>query len=272
MESRFLELMAVRPRMVTEFPDWMLPPEMEERLLGLEELAIAEVAGRDSVAAVIRTARLRPLHAVLPTIAYTGTEFGDWTIFLRQVDLMRDLLEPLGTKVLSPVFLGDPLFWRELCGSPALRCSERFGFFSPCVGCHLYFHALRIPLARRLGISQLISGERESHDGRIKVNQIPEALNAFARFTSRFGVSLLLPLRHVDSGQEVQEIVGNDHPEVLHQVQCVLSGNYRDGEGKAPDAGKAVARFLEEFALPFAERTVRGYLKEGEAQFLEPAE
>jgi hypothetical protein len=263
MESHVLELMAVRPRMITDFPEWMLPPEMEKRLMETKDLAIAEVAGRDSVAAAIRVARLRPLHAILPTIAYTGTEFGDWRVFLRQVDLMRDLLEPLGTKVLSPIVLGDPRFWRELCGSPAWRCFERFGFFSPCVGCHLYFHAVRIPLARRLGISLLISGERESHDGRIKVNQIPEALDAFARFTSRFGLSLILPLRHIRSGQEVQEIVGNDHPEVQEQVQCVLSGNYRDEAGKAPAVGEAVSRFLEEFALPLAEKTVRAYLREG---------
>lgn len=264
MESSLRQLMAEKPRIVAEFPEWMLPPEMEERLVGMEDLAIAEVAGRDSVAAAIRVARVRPFHAILPTVAFTGTEFGDWRIFLRQVDLMRDLLEPLGTKVLSPLFLGDPSFWRELCGSPVLQCVERFGFFSPCIGCHLYFHALRIPLAKKFGISFVISGERERHDGRIKINQVAEALNAYSGFASRFGVSLLLPLRHVASGQAVQEIVGNDHPEVQDQMQCVLSGNYRDNRGEVPIPGDAVARFLKEFALPLAEAQVRGYLQEGD--------
>ena len=264
MEDRLLEFMAEKPRIVTDFPEWMLPPEMEDRLAGMEDLAIAEVAGRDSAAAVVRAARLKPFHAILPTIAFTGTEFGDPKVFLRQVDLMRDLLEPLGTKVLSPLLLGDPAFWRTLCGSPALRCVERFGFFSPCIGCHLYFHALRVPLARKFGIPFVISGERESHDGRVKINQIPEALDAYAAFSSRFGVSLLLPLRHILSGGEVQEIVGRDHPEVQDQVQCVLSGNYRDERGEVPIPGHAVARFLKEFAMPLAEAEVRRYLREGE--------
>lgn len=261
MERRLLELMAEKPRIVTEFPEWMLPPEIEERLQGMEDLAIAEVAGRDSVAAAIRAARIRPFHAILPTVAFTATEFGDWRVFLRQVDLMRDLLEPLGTKVLSPIVLGDPSFWRKLCGSPAQRCVERFGFFSPCIGCHLYFHALRIPLAKKLGIAFIISGERERHDGKVKINQVAEALDAYSAFASRFGVSLLLPLRHIASGEEVQEIVGNDHPEVQDQMQCVLSGNYRDDRGDVPVPGDAVARFLKEFALPLAEAEVRGYLE-----------
>ncbi len=262
MERLMLDFMACRPELVTSFPGWMFPPEMEERLRGMENLAIAEVAGRDSVAAVIKAARLDPLHAVLPTIAYTGTEFGDWRVFLHQVDLMRDLLEPLGTKVLSPLLLGDPLFWRELCGSPALRCMQKYGFFSPCVGCHLYFHALRIPLALRLGVSKLIAGERESHDGKVKINQIAGVLDVFTRFAGAFGVSLLLPLREVASGAEVQEIVGWAHPEVTDQVQCVLSGNYRDERGDVPIESEAVVRFLEEFALPLAERRVRGYLEQ----------
>ncbi|MCF8037391.1 MAG: hypothetical protein K9K62_11005, partial [Desulfobacteraceae bacterium] len=49
------------------------------------------------------------------------------------------------------------------------------GHYTPCTGCHLYLHAVRIPLARMLGNVPIIGGERESHSGKVKVNQCAPA-------------------------------------------------------------------------------------------------
>ena len=48
---------------------------------------------------------------------------------------------------------------------------SRYQFFTPCIGCHFYLHASRIPLSLLLGRIPVVAGERETHDGAIKVNQ-----------------------------------------------------------------------------------------------------
>jgi len=42
-----------------------------------------------------------------------------------------------------------------------------------------YFRSVRIPLAVALGRIPIISGERERHDGMIKINQIGEVLTLY---------------------------------------------------------------------------------------------
>jgi hypothetical protein len=83
-----------------------------------------------------------------------------------------------------------------------------FGFFSPCVGCHLYFHAIRIPLAKKLNCSLVIAGEKESHNGKIKVNQIGAALDSYTLFSKQFGIELFLPLRAAKLGKDIETIIG----------------------------------------------------------------
>ena len=140
---------------------------------------------------------------------------------------------------------------------------SRFGFYTPCLGCHLYLHALRVPLARLTGAPYIISGERERHDGRVKVNQLPSALDAYTAFVGRFDVELLLPLRSIHSGKEIERIVGQEWKEGGGQLECVLSKNYQDTDGSVTYNEAGIRRFFEEFAFPIAEGVVRAYL-EGE--------
>lgn len=157
----------------------------------------------------------------------------------------------------GPVFLGDPEFWRDLCGRPLGFAAERYGFVPPCVGCHLYLHAVRIPLALKYGARAVVSGERESHDGRIKWNQVPSVLDLYRDFAAEFGIELLLPLRHVASGKEVEEILRFPWPEGGEQMGCVLSGNYLDEEGRTLGLSEeAILRYLRHYALPRARRFV----------------
>lgn len=66
MDERLKGILAEKPRLIVEFPDWMFPPSLKEELRS-KELAIAEIAGRDSVAACILAARQRPLESILGT-------------------------------------------------------------------------------------------------------------------------------------------------------------------------------------------------------------
>jgi hypothetical protein len=144
---------------------------------------------------------------------------------------------------------------------------SRFGFSTPCLGCHLYLHALRIPLARLIGAPYVIAGEREQHDGRIKVNQVASALDVYIAFARQFVVELLLPLRNIHAGEEIERIIGQEWKEGGGQLECVLSKNYQDSHGSVAYDEAALQRFFEEFAFPIAETVVRAYLEGKEPNY-----
>ena len=157
--------------------------------------------------------------------------------------------------------LGSPNFWWTLCGRYTTHLFNKYGFFSHCIGCHLYLHAIRIPLARKLESSLVIGGERESHDGRIKINQIGVALDAYQTLMNRFNIELLLPLRHIKSGMEIESIIGSEWDEGEQQLECVLSKNYREMDESVSFDENTIKRFLDEFALKKAEEIIQSYLK-----------
>ena len=258
MDARFREILLERPELVSSFPAWMLADETRARLRAASEPAVVEIAGRDSVAAALRAAATGDYDLYLPTIAYTGTEFGDWRIPFEKVELLAERLAASGAKaeVLPPVLLGAPELWRVLCGRYVSVLYRRYGFYTPCLGCHVYLHALRIPLAKATGCRVVVAGERESHDGRVKLNQVAAALDAYVELAGRFGVELALPLRRVSSGREVEGLVGAGGLESDAQLSCVLSDNYRDADGGVAYDAEAVRRFHREFALPAGARPV----------------
>jgi hypothetical protein len=132
------------------------------------------------------------------------------------------------------------------------------------LGCHLYLHAARIPFARLLGAdgkgAPIISGERETHDRKVKINQVAPALEAYASLCAEFGVELMLPIRQVDQGSRIEEILGLAWPEGGEQVDCVLSGNYRGCHDEVDYDPDALLAFLNEFALPLTRRILVEYL------------
>lgn len=258
--ERMLLFLSKRPELVHSFPDWVVPPEVIDELKKTDGVAIAEIAGRDSVAAVLVAIEQYPIKAVLPSIAYTGTEIGDWEIAIEKCHSLAERLERHSIKVFDPIFLGAPKFWWLLCGRHISSLFHHFGFYTPCLGCHLYFHALRIPLAKLIGVPFIIAGERESHNGRIKLNQVDIALDAYVAFMRKFEIDLLLPLRHIYSGEEIERIVGQGWGEEKEQLECVLSRNYQDTDGAVAYDERALGRFFKDFAFPVAEKVVQDYL------------
>jgi len=262
MDSRMLAILSNKPELITSFPRWMFSETMEKELKETEGLAIGEIAGRDSIAAILEAVRTRDVKALLPTIAYTGTEFGDWDIPFTKVDLLKADLAERGVKVFNPLVLGAPRWWWRLCGRYVPSLFKRFGFYSPCLGCHLYLHALRIPLARRIGCKVIIGGERESHEGNIKVNQIAAALDVYTSFTRRCGIELVLPLRKISRAQDIASIIKGHGEEGDEQLGCVLSKNYLDEAGMVTGPEDAIKRFFNEFAIREAEDLINEVLSE----------
>ena len=262
MDPRFYEIVSTKPELINTFPQWMLSEERESELKNTEGLAIAEIAGRDSIAAVLEATRKRDFKVILPTIAYTGTEFGDWTIPFHKTELLKTELIEKGIEVLDPILLGAPRLWWRLCGRYVTHLFKEFGFYSPCVGCHLYLHTIRIPLAKKIGCSVIIGGERESHEGKIKINQIGVALEAYISLAKKFDIELFLPIRTIAKNRDIEKIIKQPWEEGEEQLNCVLSKNYQDKEGNVFYEERDIAQFFSEFALGEAEEALKDYLKE----------
>jgi hypothetical protein len=261
IDKRLFEILANKPDLIVNFPDWMLPRSTVHEIRRMENVAIAEIAGRDSIAAAIRACEMRPIKAIIPTVAYTGTEYGNWATPFEGIAILRDKLQTRNIKVFEPVVIGSPTFWWTLCGRYATHFSKRFNFYSHCVGCHLYFHAIRIPLTKILQVNLVIGGERELHDGKIKINQIKTVLDAYQNFLSKFNIELFLPLRSVRSGKEVETIIGETWDEGDQQLECVLSKNYLDVDGTVSLHEEAIIRYFAEFAFKKAEEEIQSYLE-----------
>ncbi len=260
MDCRLLVILSRKDELVKDFPAWMLSEDDISRFQAMQNTALVEIAGRDSIAAALEAPRIEALEAILPTIAYTGTEYGNWRELLLNVDFLRERLKDLHVEVFPPVVQGAPAFWWKLCGERLGQHFAKYGLYSPCVGCHLYLHALRIPLAQKLNCRLIVAGSREFHDQRPKVNQTARVLDAYQDFAAKFGMTLLFPLRHVKSGRQIEAILGKNWREGDLQLKCVLSRNYA-GQAYHPDLAQEKAiQYLKEFALKLAAREIKKFL------------
>jgi hypothetical protein len=255
--SRLKGLFLDKPECVVNLPQWLLSSERIQQYRAMSGLVIVEIAGRDSVAAAVKSLEEEAFTHLLPTYVYTGTEHGPWASVEEAVErLARRLPE---VRIHDLVVLGSPGFWQALNGRFITELSSRYGFYTPCVGCHLYLHTVRIPLALALGNVSIISGEREWHDEAAKINQTREALDVYQGVAKHFGVQLLLPLRNIAEGVRIAEILGFEWEEGKEQLGCVLSKNYRLLDGSTCGTSTHIQRYLKEFALPCAKRIVEAY-------------
>jgi hypothetical protein len=189
-------------------------------------LAIAEISGADSIAAALRLAESAPGVTLVPTYVSTGTEFGSFSVIEGNIDFLRAELGRRGTGRLGDlVRASDPALWRAINGRPTARLIELFGAWLPCVGCHLYLHLMRLPIARRAGATVVASGERVRHGTTTKANQRADTLRAYADVLAHAGVDLVFPIENVSDASEIAQALGPGWPGGSPQLGCVLKGN-----------------------------------------------
>ena len=222
---------------------------IEEHGIKLNKIAIGEFSGRDSVAAIIKA--MEDIDFVLPVVAFTGTDYGNIAIFYKNWEITNKRIKEIDKdKVLLPLhFMFEPKLWNALNGRWVALLFKRYGYYSPCIGCHAYLRIIRIPLARHLG-NKIISGERLYHNGDFKIDQIKEVLNVYSKICRDFGVELILPIRHIKEGKKIKEIIGEEWEQGEKQFSCVFSGNYRDKDGKVIFEKIGILKLLNEFIYP----------------------
>ncbi len=247
-----------KPELVTRFPGWMISGGLMERIRRMERPAIVEIAGRDSVAAAVKSVAENDFTDFIPVYAYTGTEYGIWEMVPLAANRLAERLPDV--RVHPLIVMGAPDFWRALNARFVSEWLDRFGYYSPCPGCHLYLHAVRFPLSKRLGNIPIVSGERELHSGQVKINQTGQALDVYQEVARRFGVRLLFPLRHIAQSREIEEILQMSWKRGEEQLECAFSGNYRRIDGTVGPSAEAVHRFFGEFAVPTACAVIDAYI------------
>lgn len=253
IDTGTLDILLSRPERVTGF-DVELLSRIRSRA-GDGRTALVEVAGRDSLAAGVKAASSRSFDLLVPTIVYTGTEFGDWSVTLANAREMTERVSrEFGVEVLDTIALGSPRWWHAAAGRFAGELFRIYGFPPTCLACHMYLHAARVPLALAVGAGSIVSGERLFHDGRRKLNQLEPALLAYRSVVSGAGIELLLPISDMREAERIGEILEPCWEESGSQMHCVLEGNYRDANGGITADTGNIERYLEEYLAPVTSR------------------
>jgi len=231
--------------------------EIENILASLpRETVIGEFSGRDSVAAILKAFESPDIKDILPVMSFAGTEYGNLEGLKENEERLRQRINKLYGKekrLHSTIIFSNPKLWSVLNGRPVHALIERYGFYTPCIGCHMYFHLLRVPIARRLGC-KIISGERISHGGKIKLNQLKSSLDTYAKVLKNLDVELLFPIRDIVEGDAIKDLLGWEWAEGKEHPACMYSGNYRGMDGVTEYSEEKLQAFLTDFLLPLSIR------------------
>lgn len=233
---------------------------------GVPGLVIGEIAGRDSVAALVAAVREgRGIRSILPTIVATGTEYGGGDEPDHASRILRERVASDGVRVFDPLRLTSPELWRALNGRWAAELIARYGAeaWSTCSACHLYVHLARVPLAWALGVDTIVTGERDAHRGRLKFSQLPATIEASREALRYAGIDLLEPIQALDDDAAIDELVGRRWEASTGHLDCVHSGNFIRVDGSIVYDEPAHRRYLDEFFLPAARSIIDAWRAAG---------
>lgn len=205
---------------------------------------IAELAGKDSVAAIHKFIRTHSMSRIIPTIVYTRTEYGGFDSYFKSLNYLKKYATDCGSIIEDVYELANEKFWNIFCVKYQYNLYQMYGFYTPCIMCHLYTHLLRIPLCYKFGAVGIITGERFFHGEKIKINQHPRTLDCFQRLIDYSGLKLIQPLVKVKNPIDIaNEIEDNEILNHANDTKCILSGNLN---GSIVDEF-ALQKFLDEY-------------------------
>lgn len=258
MDDETTQIFLSMPERVTGF-DVQLFDRLRDACRG-RAAAVVEIAGRDSIAAALSACASGSCEVLIPTVVYTGTEYGKRDAVMENARALA--LNPgigQNVAVLETVVIGSPAWWNASASRYSSEHFSRYGFNPTCVACHMYLHAARVPLALALGAGSIIAGERLSHDGCMKINQLEPALAAYRDVVEGENLVLSFPLESTAEGAAIDRLVGPGWPESGRQMRCALAGNYRDLAGGIMVREDMLASYLEEFLVPFTKTVLRAF-------------
>ncbi len=236
-----------------------------------EDTVIGEFAGRDSVAAILKAMEDKSINNILPVASFAPTEYGNFQIlesnYEKMVKRSKDLYG--NKKTIYPlIYYSNFDLWSIINGRFVDSIIRKFGFYTTCIGCHAYFHLIRIPIALKLN-KKIITGERESHDGRVKINQTAECLNGYKKIARELDVDLIMPIRYIEDGDEIENIIGWEWKEGKGHQTCAFSKNYVSPEGEVAYNKDKVQNYIDNYLYPVGVTLGKLLIEKGEVSKVE---
>lgn len=152
-----------------------------------------------------------------------------------------------------------------------MEVSRLYGFYTPCIGCHAYFHILRAFIALDIEALGIISGERVKHSGRFKINQSKDAVDTYRKILKEFGIKFYTPILNIDTEEELNKYLTFKWEEGKEQFKCLFTGSSTLKNMKYPKKlRQAISNYLNEFVKPLAVEVISNY-KEGNFKYKKAA-
>jgi hypothetical protein len=256
----FLKILSEKPDTFCHLPESILPGEQIETLQKIPRLVVGEICGTESIETLRYALDRKSVDAFLPTIVYTGTEYGYWQAVLSKLKIFKKKLEKFHQiYCLDPILLGAPALWWALNGRFLHELHNRFKFYSPCLGCRLYCYAVRIPLCKTLACTQLVHANSNTSE---------EVMYYSRTLLSNFGINL----SHAMTVGENKNRAARKADSVLSEEDnfctcCVLKDNYHLLSNYFHETTDN-KKYFEQFALPATAKIVSRVLAGKKTDYL----
>jgi hypothetical protein len=265
-----------------------LPAHLREVPFEQLRIAAAAIAGRDSTLAILRSTESGLYDCIVPILVGTpakyldaeesslsSSELGGFEVRsntirkLKQVVKERNGVAERPCHLLNMIFIAtDTRAWvntlRRIEGSWRFDADDleaNQAFMSPCVPCHVYIYYLRAMLCHRLGIKQMIGGDRLFHDQVVKVNQMERVLETIREVIAQeFDVEFITPLKEIVENAHIRKLLDVHGLGSVHDVSCIFDGqgtiSLKSFECLDEDEIDSVSRKIKSEVVPALRRTM----------------
>ena len=240
----------------------LVPERIQDdyRIIG-DRVLVTDFAGRDSIAACMQILKDEEIDTVIPIGDIVPSRYGNTDSYYQNWNTLAHLIEKNHLNIdLKPWFIVDGQdFWKTLNERYVPQIMKKYGWFTPCTGCHFHFYAMRSVLVKILGYDNIIlaSGEKKLHkNGKRKANQTDAAVKAYEKFSLERGVDHRFPIHNFRTEEEIVSLIGEEWEEGGSQMSCIHSGNDRDEEGQLKYTDEQISEMMVEYILPMGKRYI----------------
>ena len=240
----------------------LVPEEMRYRYENIgNRVLLTDFAGRDSIAACMQILKDEEIDTVIPVGDIVPSRYGDTESYSQNWNTLAQLINNNHSGIdLKPWFIVDGQdFWETLNQRYVEQIMGKFGWFTPCLGCHFHFYAMRSVLVEILGHDNTIlaSGEKRLHkNGKRKANQTDAAVKAYGKFSLERGIDHRFPIHNFETEEQIGSLIGSEWNEGGSQMSCIHSGNDQDHKGRLKFTDEQISEMMTEYILPMGNKYI----------------
>jgi len=222
---------------------------------------LTDFAGRDSIAACIQILKEEEIDTIIPIGDIVPSRYGGTDSYSHNWNTLAQIVKNNYVGVdLKPWFIVDGQdFWKTLNQRYVQQITGKFGWFTPCIGCHFHFYAMRSVLVEILCHYTIIlaSGEKRLHkNGKRKANQTDAAVKSYGKFSHERGINHRFPIHNFEFEEQISSLVGAEWKEGGSQMSCIHSGNDQDDNGQLKFTEEQISEMMSEYIIPMGTKYI----------------